>query len=496
MANYKLHNEVMASFEQNSGNKNQLIVQTPYGRGLVINTRCNKLTSNKKRDTIKEIRLLDWEHGSRNSIKKIPMLYTSNEYPSVLVHKGDDVLTPYGRGIVEEMVFVKIRKKRGLEEANSIDEEILLKYRVILISWRLAGRSRVKCYLFPTQVKVVRCKTLGEMDPIERVDFAIKQKQIAGKLFAVKNYSGALNKYAEAVDAVRYIQHAPNNSNECRADLLALIITCSNNAATCCVHLEKFDEAIRFAKNALIMLNALHGKRGMKIHGILLKDHQISDSKLFGEWRGKSCLIIARSEAQKELFEESLDYLRKAKEFISIYIKDETDSQHKRLKEIMKDVVKVKNSTIIKKKAILEKEKAKAKKMFSSNLTTNALAQKQIAQKHVTVQENSNQIKMQISEEQMNGVGKINTNNIQKDNKISHGKKLEGSKEEQEDRVSKRKNVKRVSFSENLEERRILEQEGNDYEEPWYEEHKEALLLLTLGSLAIFTTILGGLRKK
>lgn len=482
----------MASYpyrDYRNEDKDQLLVETPYGLGLVVKTRGDKFSSKKSCDAIKEIRLLDWEHGTKMSAstglgkkitKKIPMLYTTNEYPSVSVKKGDDVLTPYGRGVVEETILVTIRgKKNAQKNAENAKDRSFFKHRVILTSWRLAGRSRVKCYLFPSQVKVVRCKVLAEMNAIERVDFAIKQKQHAGQFFAQKKYNEALQLYAEAVEAVRYTQHTPNNSNECRADLLAVIVTCSNNAATCCIQLEKFEEASRFAKNALILLNALYDKRGMKIHAILLKDNKLSDSKLFGEWRGKSCLIIARSQAQKDFFDESLDNLRNAKDFVSAYTNDETGAGQKRLKEILNEILKLKNNVVGRRKVIREKEKARAKAMFASNNIKKTHPNKP------TEQENSSSNNTTLND--INDHKNVVTNELKED--ASHNEELN------EENSNKKPLVKKVSFADTLEERHILESEEEEEEEPWYQEHKEALLLLAIGGLAVVTTAFG-LRKR
>ncbi len=478
--------------------KDQLLVQTPYGRGLVVKTRMKNLTtSTASFGTLKEIRLLDWEYGSnstnrKSSAYKCPMLYSTIDYPSVTVRKGDEVLTPYGRGVVEEIVYVKIRRKNSKSSyvPQSTEEEILLKYRVLLSSWRLAGRSRVRCYLFSCQVKVVRCKTLAEMDAIERVDFAMKQKDRAKKFFAEKKYLNALNLYAEAVDAVRYIRHTSNNSNECRADLLAVIVTCSNNAATCCIQLQRFQEASQYAKDALLLLNALHGKRGMKIHSILLKDNKLSDPKLFGEWRGKSCLIIARSKAEKQLFEESLNNLRSAKDYVMFYIKDKKSPEQKRLREILKEISKVKNGISEKRKAILKKEKERAKAMFTNTLTRGA------DHGTSTTQSNNTAILNDLDATERNK-GTKSTDESKSTSCASTASTTSAQKSSKElCTTTKHKNaVKRVSFADNLEERHILETRNDDEEEPWYEEHKEALLLLAIGGLAFASTIFG-LRKK
>ena len=94
---------------------------------------------------------------------------------------------------------------------------------------------------------------------------------LAAALFAEKDYTAALETYARAVDAVRYVQHNKQSSNEVRADLLVVMVTCSNNAATCCLQLKQWTEACNYAKNTLVLIDALEEKYGMKIHTILTK---------------------------------------------------------------------------------------------------------------------------------------------------------------------------------------------------------------------------------
>ena len=459
--------------------ENQQIVQTSYGRGLILKRR--------KSDEIKEIRLLEWDSASNNNIngltltKKVPMLYTMTEYPTVTVMIGDEVITPFGRGVVLEKVVVRIRKKDDNDSKNSSPTEtVSLKYHVLLSSWRLTGRSRVKCYLFSSHVKVVRAKTLREMDPYERVEYAMKRKETASALFQKKNYNDALIKYAEAVDAVRYLQHTPNSSNECRADLVLVIVTCSNNAATCCMKLNKFDEASRFAKNALILLSALYNKRGMKIHGIMIKDHHLTDAKCFGEWRGKSCLIMAQCEKEKQYFDNSISHVNEAKDYISEYLENETDSGFKRLKDLMKEITKVKSAVVAKKKKILEDEKAKAKKMFASKQTKQSKEPP-----NDSIPTDAAIKKNTVKAKQDDFVAQEGTN------------KQEDTNKSDSDSPKKSSISKRVSFAENLEERHILESDyAEDEEEPWYQEHKEALILLTIGGLALFTAFLSGKSRK
>merc|ERR1712194_93214 len=120
------------------------------------------------------------------------------------------------------------------------------------------------------------------MDAHEKVALAENQKlKATGYFTQKKDYDLALTTFASAVDAVRNVQHDHTSTNAVRADLVVVMVTCSNNAATFSIKLRKWDKASRFAKNALILVDALYGKRGKKIHTILNKEGTI-DAKLFG----------------------------------------------------------------------------------------------------------------------------------------------------------------------------------------------------------------------
>jgi tetratricopeptide (TPR) repeat protein len=138
---------------------------------------------------------------------------------------------------------------------------------------------------------VVRKYTVNEMSIPERIELANQYKANASTQFTSKKYDIALQTYAAAVSIARDRQHDPT-TNELRADLVVLMITCSNNAATCCIKLNQYTEAKKHAQNALILCDALYTKRNMKVHTILRNDG-IHDAKMFGEWRIKSYIIIS-----------------------------------------------------------------------------------------------------------------------------------------------------------------------------------------------------------
>ena len=282
--------------------------------------------------------------------KDSDIMYTTEKLDSVDPVVGDDVICSVGRGKVTKIISVKIVKKQnqrsgdhntgentggekrfnddanddGGGDAEQKQVRELLKYEVELTSWRLAGRSKVKCYMYKQALHVVRKKMLSEMNAQERVEFAQRQKASAAKVFKDKQYQHALNLYAGAVDSIRFVQHDSSSSNETRADLVEVMVTCSNNASTCCAQLGRWPEAAKFAQNALILLDALIDKKGLFIHSILVSDVKdggcgLCDAKLFGEWRVKSYILIARSLAEKKDYTGAIEILRRARNIIVEY---------------------------------------------------------------------------------------------------------------------------------------------------------------------------------
>ena len=447
------------------GAQDQRIVQTPYGKGLITKTRPKDANA----PPVHEIRLLELEDAkSTVKSKRSTILYSTTEFESIPAKRGDDVITPFGRGTITEFVTVRLLNKGKVDPITKepMGETVLTKFHVQLNSWRLDGRSRVKCFLFSNQVKVVRKKILMEMIAIERVEFAMKQKESASKIFAQKKYQEALNVYAGCIDAVRYIQHDTNNDNDCRADLIEVMVTCSNNAATCCVQLQMWEDAFRYANNALILLTAMFGKRGLKIHLILGRENGHCDSRLFGEWRVKSRLLMARALFEKDGYDLALEELRIAREHIAYFVsgegaKDDAASKASvlKLRNQEREIVKLKAKVTEKKKEALLMEKARAQAMFrdpkpKDKVTTSAASDAANSKEPAEIPSKENEV-ADVAEETLN-----------------------------EPSVLKKK----VSFASKLEERHDIVVEEEE-EEPWYEDHKEAFILLAVGGLAFASIV-------
>ena len=154
--------------------RDQAIVQTPYGKGIVIRIRKNdkkddgssssssssSISSGNGNGTsvsIREIELVDWsldinKHESNplsssfKANKNPNMLYTPTDFPTVKATVGDVIMSQFGRGTVVDI--------RNDDRRTHV---------VQLSSWRLASRSKVLCYLSSSDCKVMRPYRIHDM---------------------------------------------------------------------------------------------------------------------------------------------------------------------------------------------------------------------------------------------------------------------------------------------------------------------------------------------
>jgi tetratricopeptide (TPR) repeat protein len=320
------------------------------------------------------VELLEWDMATKagNQTISYPLLYTAASLPSTAPMMGDDVICTYGRGTVIEIsnttgpatTTMSHNPKSNSQQQHQANK---YKYKVVLKSWRLAGRSNVTCYLSKEDVHVVRKKVVSEMDIYERVEFAKIIKAKASKYYGAKLHKVALEHYAKAVDAVRLVQHGNSSSNEVRADLVEVMITCCNNASMCCWKLgNSWKECDEFARNALLLIDALYKKRGKIIHSILVLGGgaKLSDAKLFGVYKVKSLLLIARAQAGQHEYRDAVKTLKQAKEILKEYLQKTANGSTKTLESQEKEMKRQLNECVQHVKAEKQKEKARAQAMF------------------------------------------------------------------------------------------------------------------------------------
>ncbi|KAL3799188.1 hypothetical protein ACHAW5_005465 [Stephanodiscus triporus] len=365
----------------------QAIVITPYGRGVVIRTRasdgmreirlcpgwgendddddgdggrCSRRAASGGSGAVEDDSNVGRRaargrrRGGGGGEKPATMVYTRHDYPSPTPKVGDDVICKFGRGRVVSVESRAVAAARsdddrrrndvdidddgrddddddggdGKEKVAATPTAVVEKYTVALTSWRTnGGRTPVMCHLVASRSDVprpVRRRAPDEMTDVhERIEYADERKARATSHFADRNFALALGGYVDALDAIRDAHRDTSSSNEMRADLVILVATCSNNAATCCVNLGgRWDDAKLYARNALVLLDALYEKRGMKIHALLNRGSRYIDARLFGEWRVKSHMIVARSCMEVGEHDVASGVLRKAQNIASTYVEE------------------------------------------------------------------------------------------------------------------------------------------------------------------------------
>jgi tetratricopeptide (TPR) repeat protein len=346
--------------------RDQDVVRTPYGRAIVIRTRRGggDVASRSRKVVMREMELVDWTKLAESSMhsndrsgrpQRPAVLYSPTDYPSVDPQVNDEVTCAFGRGTV-----VEIRRR------PAVQGDVVV---VLISSWRLAGRSRVRCYLSQSAVRVVRHKRLYEKTVCEKVEHGQDLKGRANELFASKDYREALTLYAQAIDSVRYVQHKTDSSNETRADLIVLLVTCYNNAGMCCSQLNEpdlWDAAARYSGSAIILIDALEEKKGLKIHSVLLREGH-TDVKLFGEWKAKALLLKARAlmERRNSDTDEAQDLLKQAIGVIRSYPDGGGGASSPTLASMEREARRLHARCKEQRKKEREREKKRALKMFA-----------------------------------------------------------------------------------------------------------------------------------
>lgn len=467
-------------FGQNGGmeyvpeDRDQFLVQTPYGRGTVRRTR-KESKSSKEVAVMREIELTDWiKPKVTKGIQKPSTLYSPTEFPSVPPEVGSHVMTIFGRGKVVEL------------RRNEDKEGVITTVVVRISSWRLAGRSLVTCYLAPSSVQVLRPPTVYEMNAYEKVEHGHELKQQANVQFSTKNYDAALELYAQAVDAVRYVQHTRDSSNELRADLLVVMITCCNNAATCCLKLDDWDRAKKFGRNALVLLDALLEKKGTsKIHELLNREGN-SDSQLFGTWKVKSYLVVARGLAQQHEAQQAMDMLKKALEVIAMY-KVENDSMFQQLATQEKELRRLYAFCKDRLKAERELEKKRAMAMFGGG----GLLEEKKDTDHKTNGDDENGTPTKVHAKSAPTTSPATSPTSTASPTAASVPGILTSENGNEDKSGSRvRATRRVTFTDGGRPGEVLE----DNEPGFFTEHKEALLLM--GGIAVGSFLVQALLRR
>lgn len=208
---------------------------------------------------------------------------------------GGYVWTLYGRATVQEL-----RPHQQI--------------KVELVDWKLAHHSKVTCILNYDTVTVLATQTLHTMSVVERLEYANALKNVASTEQQAKRYGNACHLYHETLTIVKAVLQDPATQEE-RADCLLMTVKCCNHAATCALHVDRYDQALEWTKNSMMVLDALERKASPDHPPPSNNNNSVAwvgTVKLFGECRIKALLVMAEAllgmnekHAAKQLLEQA-----------------------------------------------------------------------------------------------------------------------------------------------------------------------------------------------
>lgn len=175
---------------------------------------------------------------------------------------------------------------------------------VTLSDWRLADGKSPLLFLQPASVTKIDLVA-------EKLKRGAALKTAAAVRYGAGDWSGALDAYLEAVQEIRYL--GDNLRNEERAAVFMQTVACYNNIALCCLNLEKHGDGVTFARNSLLLIEALERRMAQdsEVWRCLEAQHSMTEAKL-KEWKRKSCFYLGKGELLRKNFELAVQYLEAA----------------------------------------------------------------------------------------------------------------------------------------------------------------------------------------
>ena len=120
---------------------------------------------------------------------------------------------------------------------------------------------------------------------------------MAKKALSLSDLEAANSLYGQACFYLQCVSNDDLTDNCDRAVFLESMIACKNNGAMTNIKLKNFKEAAQMSRDALLLLDSIYMRKGLKVHGALQK-MGLTDHKLFHEWRVKSLTYSAQASAE------------------------------------------------------------------------------------------------------------------------------------------------------------------------------------------------------
>ncbi len=283
------------------------IVRTPYGECIVDSVR--------EGGSISETSILchptAWQLAEYSSSQ--PRFYLNpKDVQRKLLKPGDLVQCAYGG-------------------AGKIVEVRPLHYVVTLKNWQLADGKSPVLYLMHSAVsidtaaqeerKALIKRQAGWNDLIEK---AISAKNVASTFFKEKKFEDAKRAYLGALAALNNM--GTDLTDAYRAEVLEHTIPCHNNIALCSMKDKSYEDAIAYANNGVMLIDALDGQiakgagaphggtgeRKLSMVWLAFKARGMSYEKLIRDWKKKSLFYKGKAAYLAKKYDEAIENLAMA----------------------------------------------------------------------------------------------------------------------------------------------------------------------------------------
>ena len=245
---------------------------------------------------------------------------------------------------------------RRLADAKEIDETTSsttgVSVTLTLSSWRLASNAAVKVTCTPDQVTVIAPPRLSTLTPSQKIERANILREKAKAPLQRGEYGGAYAVYSSALYILNSIETESLHCNSLRCAMLESMVAMLNNSGLCSLkcldghdtivdgsvdrstttkgQMEIGNEACKAGGNAVMLIDAVSAKRNGKVRAALLKDYNLDDLKLFGEWKIKALLTLARGLGEGlSNWTDGLATLRTAEAYLNAGVDGEKDKKNR-----------------------------------------------------------------------------------------------------------------------------------------------------------------------
>lgn len=255
-----------------------------------------------------------------------PIFYMNPKDVKPFFNVGDQIKCAFGFGVIDS-----IRDGDGI-------------YVATLTNWALADGKSPTLYLneqaltkeVAEKEKKPEKKLIGFNDVYPQ---SLQIKDTAKDLFQEKRYTEAKIKYLEALEKMRTIE--TELSNDEKAKFVEMSVFSHSNLALCAFYESDFSECIRYGESTINLIEAIEKQDNSNVLLVALQANGTTAEKLKDQ-KAKVWRIVAKAEVKRQNYEKAQEILKSA---IAI---SSNEKMKKELNDLLVDVTK--KLSLVKKK--------------------------------------------------------------------------------------------------------------------------------------------------